>query len=470
MGIYNNLKALNLAASLICAAALWALLRMIGVSIAVSVVSLLGFTSTNGFISLSRSGSSWLPGLAFVLVGCVSCLAADRRTGALSRYLFLLAGMCCAFSTLLWVPYVLCILPVVCSGLLNGPRFELGKTVWRAAIRIVPVALALIVSAYIGAIALRHIGGLSELLVWIRDAGHGEGRDRQLIRLFFGLPRSFFLMGDDGILWKQFLFHDPFAEVTLFDVFTAGTWKIVLFAITAAVSALAIARNRALHGTALWALTGIVPTLCLAVLFEAGSVERYLALYPAAFVISGALLSAESVSRPVRAVILLFLLVLPATNVFGSLVWRVDRRISDSIRRISSLERDPAKTSIFVLTGRDELLDVFYDPAYSTGAFPVAAPLMPVLAGQAEHWQQIFAAVVDSCWVRGGEVWITRRAWYPAPRREWLWVENDSPAKWSELRRFVTGFMTDRDAGGPDGFLRVANSPFNRARVNALKP
>ena len=137
-------------------------------------------------------------------------------------------------------------------------------------------------------------------MAWVRSAAHGEGRDRQLLRMFFGLPRSFFIMGDDGVLWKQFLFGDPYARVGLSDVLRASTWKIGLFYGAALIGILELVRQQRARGLLFWACAAIVPTLTLAVLFEAGSVERYLALYPAVFVALAWLLSSRSTTSVSR--------------------------------------------------------------------------------------------------------------------------------------------------------------------------
>ena len=47
--------------------------------------------------------------------------------------------------------------------------------------------------------------------------------------LIFGFARSFINMGDDGILFKRFLLHDPYNPVSLFDLLRLSLFKYLLF-------------------------------------------------------------------------------------------------------------------------------------------------------------------------------------------------------------------------------------------------
>jgi hypothetical protein len=164
-------------------------------------------------------------------------------------------------------------------------------------------------------------------------------------------------------------------------------------------------------------------------------------------------------------------LALVGVNIYSSLTWRVEHHVQETVTRIESLERGSGSSAICVLTGRDELLDVFYDPGYSTDdSFPVVVSIVPTLAAQASQWRQNFSRRAEGAWGHNGEVWVTKRAWSNTPRRDWLWVENDSPVKWKQLSDFVTRLATDADEGGPDGFVRVANTAFNRDAIKAVVP
>ena len=468
--VHVALLSLNLFASLACTWTLWALLRLTKkVTAGLSILVVAAFVSTNGFVNLSRSGSPWLPGLACVMLACCFTLVAERRHRAGERVTsyWIAASLTTTLAVLLWVPYVLTVLPIISAGLLDRPDTPSWKTVRRAAIRVLPGAVLLVAIAYVWAICARHISSGPELLAWIRHAEHGEARGTSIMRFFFGFPRSFFIMGDAGIVWKQFLFHDPFARGTLLDVAAAGTWILALFYGTLAVGGWFFLRDRDFRGTAFWAAVGVVPTIALAVLFEAGSVERYLALYPMVFVVIGLLLSSARTQRPLRLLLVVLLVVQMSNNLYANFRPRIDRESAALLQRIAPLENRPGGATVYVVNLNDKLSALYDGPEYATRSdLPQVTLLVPVLYPDIPKWRAIFAKSAEDRWAAGGEVWISRRAWAAQPLPQWHWVENDDPRiHWADIHNFAIHLDTDAEAGGDDGFLRVANTLANRNRI-----
>jgi hypothetical protein len=352
---------------------------------------------------------------------------------------------------------------------LERPDNPSWKTVLRAAIRVLPGAVLLVMAAYVWAICDLHITSTPELLAWIRHAAHGEARDASIARCFFGFPRSFFLLGDNGIVWKQFLFHDPFARRTALEVAAAGTWILALFYGTLAVAGWFFLRDRSDRGTAIWAVAGIVPTIALALLFEAGSVERYLALYPMVLVVIGILLTSARTPHPLRVLLVLLILVQVSNNLYASFRSRIDRESAALLQRVAPFENVPGGATVWVVNLNDKLSALYDGPEYATRSdLPQVALLVPVMNQDVPKWKANFAKSAESRWAAGGEVWISKRAWATQPLREWLWVENDDPRiRWADVHNFVIHLDTDAEAGGADGFLRAANTPANRATIIA---
>jgi len=470
--VHVALLGLNLFASLVCVWSLCALLRLTKkVTAGPSMLVMAAFVTTNGFVNLSRSGSSWLPGLACVMLACCFTLIAERRhrAGEPAAPYWISAVFTTALAVLLWVPYALTVPPIVCAALLDRPDTPSWKTVLRAAVRVLPGAVLLVLISYVWAVYDLHITSATELLAWIRHATHGEARGASIIRFFFGLPRSFFTLGDTGIVWKQFLFHDPFARVTVLDVAAAGTWVLALFYGTLTVAGWFFLRDRSLRGMAFWAAAGVVPTIALAVLFEAGSVERYLALYPMVFVVIGILLASARTPGPLRALLVLLIVVQVSNNLYASFRPRIDRESAALLQRIAPLENRSGGATVYVVNLNDKLSALYDGPEFETrDDLPQVALIVPVMYGNVPKWRTFFAKSALDRWAAGGEVWISKRAWAAQPLRQWLWVENDDRRiHWADVHNFVIRLDTDAEAGGDDGFLRVANTPVNRARIVA---
>jgi hypothetical protein len=468
--VHVTLLSLNLLASLACVWTLWALLRLTKkVTAGFSILVVAAFVTTNGFVNLSRSGSSWLPGLACVMLACCFTLVAERRYQASepAAFYWILAALTTALAVLLWVPYVLTVLPIVCAGLLDHPDTPSWKTVLRAAIRVLPGAVLLVTVAYVWAICDLHITSAPELFAWLRHAAHGEARDASIARCFFGFPRSFFILGDNGIIWKQFLFHDPFARRTVLEVAAAGTLILALFYGTLAVAGWFFLCDPSYRGTAIWVAAGVVPTIALAVLFEAGSVERYLALYPMVFLVIGVLLAGARTSQPLRALLVLLIVVQVFNNLYASFRPRIDWESAALLQRIAPFENRPGGATVYVVNLNDKLSALYDSPEYATrNDLPQVALLAPVMYSDIPKWRAIFAKSSKDRWAAGGEVWISKRAWATRPLRQWLWVENDDPRiHWADVHNFVIRLDTDAETGENDGFLRIANTPANRNRI-----
>lgn len=458
----------NLVMAALSAAAMWELLRLIkGIHVGGALLSCCAFLATNGFILLSRAGTAWLAGLTCLLIACCFALQASRRD---SWKLAICGALFLATSILFWVPYVLSAGTVACASLLVWEEGNARRRLLISAWRILPLAALLTIGAFAAAIVARHISTPGQLMEWVRSAGHGEDRDRQWLRMLFGLPRSFFIMGDDGVLWKQFLFHDPYAGVGWAEIIRASVWKLTLFYATAGVALLYVARRW--RGLLFWALSAIVPTLALAMAFEAGSVERYLALYPVVFVVFAWMLSQRD-ALPARVLIIIFCGALIVTNLWANFKPRVDRDRARSLARVGTITaaHEPANRTltVYTLNIRDDL-ETLYDPSdRSLDHVPVVLPMIPTLGPEIANWRGLFGQRMLTTWNQGGEVWITKRAWADKPLREWNWVEGDDwRVHWKDFRAVLSHFQIDAQAGGTDGFNRIADTPENRAEATKL--
>jgi hypothetical protein len=452
----------NLLASLFSAAALWMLIRLIrGISTGAALLSCFAFLCTNGFIVYSHAGTSYIPGLGCLLAACCFSLEASRRN---SWGLSVCAALFLSASILFWVPNVLGCITVACAPLLDREQEDRGKRLMSSAVRILPSAGLLTVMAFAAGAYERHIRTPAQFVNWMVLAGTTVERYHEWLRVLFGLPRSFFIMGDAGARWKQYLFHDPYAGLTLWDVIAGTGWKLALFYATMLAALLYLARYKWLL---LWAVTAIVPTIALAAAHEASSMERYFALYPAVFVGFAWILSRRD-GRAARILIATFCVLLIVTNLWA--MWRpkIDRQRAQTVARLGTLATGPGNDNhyltIFGLNIRDDLVTLFDPMDHSLDHLPRVVVLIPTLDTGIAKWRAGFAETLLAMWDRGGDVWITKRAWAPRPQREWNWVEGDDwHVRWSDVGRVLSRFTVDAETGGPDGFYRVANSRANRA-------
>ncbi len=452
----------NFFASVVCAAAMFILMRLVkGVKPAAAALSCSAFLATNSFINLSRAGTAWIAGLACLLAGCCFALEASKRG---SRGMAALAAAFAAVAAMFWAPYILGVIAVTSACLLDWEGKSPARRLVKSAAVIVPVAGLLTVVAFGLAVHARHIGSAAEFWDWVRHAAHGEGRDRQWLRMFFGLPHSFLIMGDDGLLWKQFLFRDPYAGVGWGDVIRASAWKIALFYAAMGATALELARKAPQRRILVWVSAAAVPTLALAALFEAGSMERYLALYPAVFVAFAWVLSRRSVPAA-RALIVFFCGVLIVGNLWANLKPIIDEHRAANLARVAPI---PAPKSgilaVYTLNIKDDLATLYDPNDRSLDSIPSVRPLIPSLAGEVANWKGLFGRILLQTWDRGGGVWVTKRAWAGRPRREWLWVEGDDwRIHWKDIGPVVSRFEVDSGVGGADGFSHIPDTPANRA-------
>lgn len=87
-----------------------------------------------------------------------------------------------------------------------------------------------------------------------------------LPRLAFGFARSFIHMGQDGLMFKRYLLRDPFSPVSLADLFKLSLWKLGLFYLSLAAAGVALVRTPRGRRVLAWALAQIVPVFLFALL------------------------------------------------------------------------------------------------------------------------------------------------------------------------------------------------------------
>ena len=235
----------------------------------------LAFLCSNAFLNYIHAGSSYIPGLAFLLLRFSICLPYLLEAQP-SPWRPAWAAGALALAVFLWVPYIFAV-----PGALATPLFHRHdqRSSWVLAFRATIDCLIMGVVCYGLVLAWLGIFTPAGIFRWVTAEATAIGGTSGLTRAIFGLARSFINMGDDGVLFKRFLLHDPYNPVSFFELLRASLLKLFLFYgfLMVVVTQLLRAANR----RSLWlSLLVAAPVFGFAILWFGGDMERYLALYP----------------------------------------------------------------------------------------------------------------------------------------------------------------------------------------------
>jgi hypothetical protein len=314
---------------------------------------------------------------------------------------------------------------------------------------------------------------LGKTRAWVATAGHGWSQDRTLLRLGTGLPRALMDLGNDGLILKRFLFRDPYAPVSAAGLLRLGLWKVVLVYFSLMVLVYRLWRTRQ-RGILLALVIAALPVLLFALLlFEPGSPERFMPVFPVLFPAFAAAFAGFSLRDWSKSVLALLFVSIVAANL-GSYGLDAHRGDRSAIERITVLQEHFTPNSVVVLLSyRDQMSRFFdrhpFDPINVRGGLPLYAVITAGTAGTAT-WASEFANCVLETWKAGGEVWLSKRLLSARPKPDWNWVESeDRRIAWVSLPRFFHQLDTGADVGGDDGFLRLERSEHNgRILLSAL--
>jgi hypothetical protein len=468
--------AINIVATLAAVFFLWLFLERHTNSLAAWVASA-AFLCTNALLDFSRSGSPYVPGLACVIVTLwLTQLAAARQSeGAFVPAAF--AGLSLGAAVVLWVPYIFSI-PAVLLYAVFGLRYPARRERLKLAAPIVIFCGLSIAVTYGLVMQQRQIRSFAGLKSWIVSANNEASQTDRLKRAVSGVPRSFLDLGDDTLLLKRYVFHDPYTRVGLVQIlFAAGTLKLLLFYLYAGAMVWVLWRQPEERGILLLLAVAALSVLVFAViLFEPGGPEKYMPAYPFFFLAAaGALQAGGGTYRTVRWLMAVFLVaVLCAGNIYA----KAGGRRTEAYRAF--LER---KQSLDAQARRGDMVAVisFWDPLYRIPALRLldsqAQPdfwvydVIEIASTRAFHWRREFAAQALARWSQGKQVWLSTRLLADTPLPEWKWVEGDTGrVKWSDVRDFFRSMEVRSRVGGADGFVLLTDGPRNDESLRHAEP
>ncbi len=431
----------------------------------IAVVSLL---LTHAFLNYLHTGTPYIPGLSLLLLGTYLLVRAsedgNRRLG-----IAFLAGASLAGAVLFWFPFVLAVpAALITAPLLSGfNKNRLQSTILTA---MVCGGICLVVYSTIAVhIHIHNVSGFQE---WMHRTARSTGSsNRGVTKMVFGLARSFINMGNDGMLFKRFLLHDPFNPVSAIDLMRVSLWKLLALYLFLAIVFLSLIKSKDGRRVLILLAVAFIPVVAFAIYWQGGDPERYLPLYPSFFIAIAWVLSSPVKPRVLKYSIVTFLIVMSVTNVFMLARPRLNTQEQASAARITPLLNILKPRSwVFAANWQDDLINFNrsfpLNPINQNSDVVIAAILSP---GEPEvaYWQSDRASRIQSTWADGGDVWISRRLLSSRPAATWNWVEGDDPrVSWKDLYVYCSGLELGPSVGGNDGFILVPPTDHNRNYLN----
>lgn len=426
----------------------------------------IAFCTADAFLDYAHSGNAYVVGLSCLVGGMY--LAGFKQSDNLFPGQAILAGGMYALAVLFWLPYVFVLpaaiaLPFMMEGFDQHRRRVAGQVLLTCAL----VGLVAYFSATI-AIGIRNVADFRD---WALASGHGQiqpGGFRAVARLGFSLPRSFINMDRDGMWLKRYLLHDPYAPVRLADIFRLSWWKLALF--YASICAICLELLRFLKGRLL--LSGVafalIPILVFAIfIFEAGSIERYLPLFPFLFLALGFSLASDKASGLIKGFLVFFVICTLTVNIAAMSRRTLASQRASAITRIHDLIPLLQANSMLIAINEQDNLAEFrqnfpLDPVNLDAQWQTY-DLLEINTARLATWQQDFAKRALATWRRDGSVWLPARLLRARPDPDWGWVEGDDKrVSWKGVTSFFAQFKTGPLIGGDDGFIELQDSATNR--------
>ncbi|MBI3653722.1 MAG: hypothetical protein HY231_22040 [Acidobacteria bacterium] len=421
------------------------------------------FIFSQAFLNFTQTGSSYIPGLCFLLTGFFLLLK-RAETSDQSWSAAALAGGALALAIGLWFPYVWAMPAVLLAPFLIG---KVSPSTWPLIRRTMFAVSLFTTGAYLLVILHLGISDWAGLRDWITAASHGMNL-MGMPRTVLGLARSFIHLGNDSIAFKRFSLHDPYAPTAAVDLLRAGVWKLLFFYLTFAALLISLAR----FGKRFLLLLGInaLPLFGFALFFDGGSAERYLPLYPTLFLAAAYGLAQPATPRLVRWALLFFFLTFAIANVRVMNVATLTTQQAAVQARLERLHSQlTPQCRLFVISEQDEMLKFnrtyFFNPMNQQIGV-ITRPVVLLNTQQVDTWMTDFAAEVDIAWKGGGDAWLSKRLFSALPSPQWNWVEGeDRRIGWRDLHDFFVQLETAEGSGDQDGFVRLLPTANNQRVV-----
>lgn len=434
----------------------------------------IGLFSADAFLNYSHSGNAYVVGLSWLIAGMY--FSWQDETNGRTFLIAVSAAVFFALAVLFWFPYIF-VLPAAIAG----PLFLFGheKEQQRRAMLTVAACAVIGLAVYAAAIAAVGIRTSVDLRDWILSSGHGHmqaGGFRGVARLAFSFPRSFIYMDRDGMWLKRYLIHDPYAPVTIRNLFGLSLWKLVVFYGASCLVSFELLRSR--RGQVLFFLlaAALLPIFVFALfIFEAGSIERYLPLYPFIFLAFGCGLVSQKAARATKGLLVIALTAMLSVNINAMRRGTLEAVKAEAVARIHDLIPMLGPNSLVLAVNEQDNLAQFrqnfpMDPINLNGQWR-SYDVLEINTERLSTWREDLAKRILGTWRRGGDVWVPLRFLSTRPNPDWNWVEGDDKRiRWTDLPAFFSRFETGSALGGPDGFVLLKDSAANQQILESAGP
>ncbi len=432
----------------------------------VVVVTVIAFIFAQAFLNYSQSGSSYVPGLAMLMLGFY-LMTPDEDHFNWKRAFF--AGLALSMAFSFWGIYLWGIPAALASPIiLFGASRRNVKFAIQAALSVAGITGII----YLAVIFHLGISSLSGVQAWV-SASSQLMKVTSVSRVAFGIPRSILNLGNDGILFKRFLLKDPYNPVSLLDLVQQSLWKLALFYSVIGALFITLIRSKAGRRVLFLLALNTLSIGAFAMFVDGAAVERYFPLYPSLFLTLAFLLSQPQVMKWAKALVLIFFGVIVITNYRALSTTQLNAKQENAIARVqAALATRNAATIFFTVNQQDELVNFSrsfpFHPLNQTGGLGVR-PLLFLNTRQIDVWQKEFALGALESWAGGGEVWMAQRALATRPLGEWNWVEGDDRrVSWQAVHDLISQFEVKASTGDEDSFALLLRTPKNESLLKHL--
>jgi hypothetical protein len=433
-------------------------------SVGPTILATAALIMSQAFLNYIHSGTPYIPGLFFLLLGLNLATSRSSRTDWANS---LACGLAFAAASLLWLPYIFALpasvlLPVITAGL----NRERCLYVLRAGV----VAGTMSAVTY-GIVALRlGLSSAAEFRLWFDLASHSIDHIRGFPRATFGFVRSWFEMNNYGTELRRFFIHDPYASVRLVSLLSTGMLKILVTYLFLGAIVFKLLRGSPLERRMLFFATLIfVPVFSFGVCWQGGDMERYLGVLPV-LLMAGACAMSCRPSPHLRVLGIVFLSALTITNLTRDLRWVRNAEDRELAARLTVLDSVP-ENSYIVLFPADPLFELIafksIDPN-SKAKHLTARSVADIGTSHVIEWREIFASNSLAAWEQNRQVWICRGMLDDVPARRWGWIEGIDPlVSWQEISDFFRHLQTSHNRGE---FVQLLPTQTNIAVLQQFVP
>lgn len=417
------------------------------------------FACSVTFLNYSQTATSYVFALSLFLLSVLISYPVDDRSVSWISMFFIALSL--SISAAMWLPFIVCI-PIVATMPMMVRGFS-GKD-FKFFVLIGVLCSSLLVVLFVGASYLNGCRDIDSVLRWFVSGGSGKGHPG-ILKAVFGIVNSFVEMGDFGKVVKKIIIDGVFTKRSMLEVLS---WQMLVFALFYVVlfgAIFVIYFSKSKKVSVFLLISVIIFNLPVAIMFDAGSSERYLVIAPFFFLCVTDVLFSDNKRFAysfMRCVIFLFL----ATCFYSSMQTLNAKQLHKeellTLERLRDVSRYINKNdTIFVANYADPVFDIakgmMTSPYRIYSNLPVS-PITGVAIPKGASFKNILKIKIDKALLKGGNIYVSKRLLSDKPKQGWGWVDGDSiSGSWSDVASIFKQYDYCSDTID-DGFYFLKNS------------